>query len=230
MQQKDFEGKTRLEAAQSVARQFIGQRSGDRVGLVVFSGKSFTQCPLTIDHQVLGMLLDNISSSSIKESGTAIGTAILTATNRLRASESRDKALVLLTDGENNAGEIAPVTAAQLAVQNGVRIYTIFAGRTEGGTVSVEASVSAGDSLSTVAVGRDDLEEIARISGGNSFSAGDFAGLRQTFRDIDRMEKSRLQSRVSARKAELFPWLLLPAFWLLVAEMALTNIRMIRIP
>jgi Ca-activated chloride channel family protein len=230
MQKPDFEGETRLSAVRSVARRFILQRPDDRIGLVLFSGKSFTQCPLTLDHKVLLMLLDSVSAGSVRESGTAIGTAILTATNRLRPSGSGEKALLLLTDGENNAGEIPPVTASRLALQQGIRIYAIFAGRKNGMPAVKETPVVAGDSLAAAGIGRGSLEEIAGITGGAFFSATDHAGLERTFRDIDRIEKTRLQGRLPARRAELFPWLLLPAVLLLAAETALSSTRLTRIP
>ncbi|NTU90543.1 MAG: VWA domain-containing protein [Chlorobiaceae bacterium] len=225
MRQRDFDGKSRFDAARDAAREFIGNRPADRIGLLVFSGGSFTRCPLTLDHHVLDRLVNETEPGFIQEQGTAIGTAVLTATNRLKASESREKVLVLITDGENNSGEVPPSTAAHLAAQNGVRIYTVFAGRL-GAVLSGENTVVQGSSRQ----GREALAEVARVSGGRTFTADDPVGMNRTFRDIDRLEKTRLQGRRPARTAELYPWLLMAAGVMLVLEMGLSATRFMRIP
>jgi Ca-activated chloride channel family protein len=223
MKQTDFGGKTRFSAAREAAMRFIDNRPSDRIGLIVFSGGSFTRCPLTLDHDVLSRLAETVTPGFFDEPGTAIGTAVLTATNRLRASQSKEKVLVLLTDGENNAGEVSPVTAARLAAENGIRIYTVFAGK-EGRLF--DAGVTPALSMK----GRQELAEVARISGGRSFSAGNLLGLMTTFRDIDRLEKTRLKSRTSSHSVELYPWMLMTAVFLLVVEQVLSATRFIRIP
>ncbi|MCE1274080.1 MAG: VWA domain-containing protein, partial [Chlorobiales bacterium] len=176
-------------------------------------------------HHVLDRLVNESEPGFIQEQGTAIGTAVLTATNRLKASESREKVLVLITDGENNSGEVPPSTAAHLAAQNGVRIYTVFAGRL-GAVLSGENTVVQGSSRQ----GREALAEVARVSGGRTFTADDPVGMNRTFRDIDRLEKTRLQGRRPARTAELYPWLLMAAGVMLVLEMGLSATRFMRIP
>ncbi|NTU58535.1 MAG: VWA domain-containing protein [Chlorobiaceae bacterium] len=223
MRQSDFGGKTRFSAARESALRFIDNRPADRIGLIVFSGGSFTRCPLTLDHEVLGRLAESVTPGFFEEPGTAVGTAVLTAINRLKSSQSKEKVLVLLTDGENNAGEVSPVTAARLAAQNGIRIYTVFAGKAAQG-------FDAGTTPALSLKGRQELTEVARISGGSSFSAGDLFGLMKTFRDIDRLEKSRLQSNTQGRSVELYPWLLISAVILLVVEQTLSATRFIRIP
>ncbi|HWR00507.1 MAG TPA: VWA domain-containing protein [Chlorobaculum sp.] len=223
MKTADFGGKTRFSAAREAAKSFIDNRTSDRIGLIVFSGGSFTRCPLTLDHEVLGRLTEAVTPGFFDEPGTAIGTALLTATNRLKASQSKEKVLVLITDGENNAGEVSPVTAARLAAQNGIRIYTVFAGRD---TQVFEGGTTPAASLK----GRQELAEVARISGGGMFSAGDLLGLMRTFREIDRLEKTRLKSRMPGRSQELYPWLLMSAVILLVVEQSLSATRFIRIP
>ncbi len=225
MRQRDFDGKSRFDAAREAAREFIDSRPADRMGLLIFSGGSFTSCPLTLDHDLLGRLVDTIEPGVIREPGTAMGMAVLTAVNRLKASESGEKVLVLLTDGENNSGEVAPGTAARLAAQSGIRIYTVFAGK---GSSALPAG--AAETAPAVRPGRADLAEMARVSGGRSFSAGDPDGLGRTFRDIDRLEKHRLLGRRQGRSAELYPWLLLAAGLLLAAETALSSTRLMRIP
>jgi Ca-activated chloride channel family protein len=223
MRQGDFGGKSRFSAAREAALKFIDSRTADRIGLIVFSGGSFTRCPLTLDHAVLGRLAETVSPGFFDEPGTAIGTAVLTATNRLRSSSSKEKVLVLITDGENNAGEVNPATAARLAAQHGIRIYAVFAGK----------QAKAVDTASTTALSRkgyDDLAGLAQISGGKMFSAGDIFGLMKTFRDIDRLEKTRLKGRTPARSMELYPWILMSAVLLLAIEQALSATRFIRIP
>ena len=223
MNTPDFGGKSRFEGARDAATRFIDNRPADRIGLVVFSGGSFTRCPLTIDHDVLERLAETLTSGFFDEPGTAIGTAILTATNRLRAASSREKALVLITDGENNAGEVSPETAARMAANYGIRIYTVFAGKQTG---MFDSDKKPDLNLK----GRRELETVSRISGGRMFTAGDPFGLMKSFHDIDRLEKSRLKGRVQGRTMELYPWLLMVAVLLLCTEQALSATRFIRIP
>ncbi|NTV91997.1 MAG: VWA domain-containing protein [Chlorobiaceae bacterium] len=231
MHQKDFNGESRLEAVKGVGKRFVLSRSADRIGLVVFSGKGYTPCPLTLDHLTLGTVIDNISSEVIQEEGTAIGTAILIAVNRLRTSESRQKAIILLTDGENNAGDIDPLTAAGFALRDGIRIYTIAATAQDArlSDRSADSFFSAGAALSG-SPAEDVLSAIARLTDGRSFRVGDKAGLAETFDDIDRLEKSSLRSPVSQRKFVLFDKLLLSALCLFVLELVMTSTRLIRIP
>jgi Ca-activated chloride channel family protein len=223
MNTADFGGKSRFEGARNAALRFIDNRPADRIGLVVFSGGSFTRCPLTLDHDVLGRLAETVSPGFFEEPGTAIGTALLTATNRLRSSSSKEKALVVITDGENNAGEVSPETAARLAAKYGIRIYTVFAGK--------EVRPSDNDRKAVMSrKGREELEAVARISGGRMFSAGDIFGLMKSFRDIDRLEKTRMKGRMPGRSMALYPWFLMSAVFLLFVEQALSATRFIRIP
>ncbi len=225
MRRRDFDGKSRFDAAREAAREFIDSRPADRIGLLVFSSASFTSSPLTLDHTLLDRLVDALSPGFIQEPGTAIGMAVLTATNRLKVSESPEKVLVLLTDGENNVGEVGPATAARLAAQNGIRIYTVFAGKPIPGMPAYSA-----ESTEALRKGRDDLAEVAKVSGGRMFSADDSEGLTRTFRDIDRLEKTRILGRKQGRTVELYPWLLMTAGVMLVLEMALSSTRFLRIP
>ncbi|NTW74678.1 MAG: VWA domain-containing protein [Chlorobiaceae bacterium] len=226
MRQQDFDGKSRFDAARDAAREFVKKRNADRIGLLVFSSGGFTRCPLTLDHEVLVRLIDTTEPGFIQEQGTAIGTAVLTATNRLKASESKEKVLVLITDGESNTGEVGPATAAMLAARNGVRIYTVFAGR-QGTAVRVENSAAT---TTPSRQGREELVEVSRVSGGRMFAADDPVGMDRTFRDIDRLEKKRLQGRRPPRTAELYPWLLMAAGVMLVLDTALSSTRFVRIP
>ncbi len=225
MRLRDFDGQSRFEAARDAARDFVETRSADRIGLLAFSGGSFTSCPLTLDHDMLERLIDSMAPGIIKEPGTAIGTAILTATNRLRYSESPEKVLVLLTDGENNVGEVGPSTAARLAAQRGIRIYTVFAGKP-----TSEAPDNGPSGPDAVAKAHAELLDVAASTGGRMFSADDPDAMARTFHDIDRLEKTRLSGHRLAHTVELYPWLLLAAGLFLAVEMACSSTRFLRIP
>ena len=224
MAEEDFGGRTRLEAARDIARRFVEGRAADRFGLVLFRGKSFTQCPLTIDHRVLLTLLGEASPEAISDEGTAIGSAILVATNRLGASASGERLMVLLTDGEHNAGGVGPVTAADLAAGEGVRIYTI--GMAGDGAPGGERAVSA----QREALNEAALRDVARISGGRFFRASDRGALGEAFREIDAIERSRFDGPTTTERTELYAWFLLPSLGLLAAGLALGNTRLMRIP
>ncbi len=226
MLQRDVTGKSRLEAAREVARSFVLRRSNDRIGLVVFRGEGYTQCPLTLDHDALAMLLDHLSTAVIRDDGTAIGTAILIAINRLKVSESTHKIIILVTDGENNAGEVGPATAAVLARRSGIRIYVINAGFK---TAEDRPELSEGSGNHT-AKDEESLKGIARTTGGGYFTAQDPAGLEATIRMIDRQEKGRHALLVMEHRSGLFFSLLLVAVALLFIEVVLSNSRLLRIP
>ena len=226
MLQGDFGGKSRLDAAREVARRFVLRRSNDRIGLVVFRGKGYTQCPLTLDHEVLAMLLDRLSSGMIQDDGTAIGSAILIGVNRLKASESLHKVLILVTDGENNAGEIGPATAASIAARSGIRIYVVDAGSkvAEGRR---DPSVESSPHLQK---DEESLQSIGRMTGGGYFRVEDPAAFDETIRAIDRLEKKRFAGPVMEHRSELFFQLLLLVLLLLFLEVFLSNTRLLRIP
>ena len=226
MLQKDFAGDSRLDASREVARNFVLHRPNDRIGLVVFRGKGYTQCPLTLDHDVLAMLLDRLTPGVIQDEGTAIGTAILIAVNRLKASESSHKVIILITDGENNAGEVGPATAAGFAAQSGIRIYTINAGFK---TSSYRMDLS-GEKGGNAVMGEESLHGIARTTGGRYFEVKDPAAFEETMKAIDRLEKKRLSGTVMERRTELFTRLLLMVIALLFLENILSNTRLLRIP
>jgi Ca-activated chloride channel homolog len=226
MLQRDFGGKSRLDAAREVARSFVLRRSNDRIGLVVFRGKGYTQCPLTLDHEVLAMLLDRLSPGVIQDDGTAIGSAILIAVNRLKASESLHKVIILVTDGENNTGEIGPGTAAGIAARNGVRIYTINAGFKS----AEERPDLSGESGSHPQKTEESLQGIARTTAGGYFRVEDPAAFDETVKAIDRLEKKRLAGPVLEHRSGLFIQLLLVSVVLLFLEVVLSSTRLLRIP
>lgn len=224
MLEEDFGG-TRLDAAKEIALRFIRNRPEDRLGLVLFRGKSFTQCPLTLDHKLLGMLVRQVSVNAIGDEGTAIGSAILVGTNRLKASVSGEKVMVLLTDGEHNRGEIGPVTAAGIAGSEGMRIYAIEVG-VQGRQSESRESIIEGRGAGKEAV----LRKVADLTGGRYFKASDEESLKKAFREIDALERSRLEGPARVVRTDLYSWLLLPAVVLLFVGLGLGSTRLLRFP
>jgi Ca-activated chloride channel family protein len=212
----------RLEASKNVATEFISGRPYDRIGLVVFSGESFTQCPLTTDHAVLINLLREIQSGMI-EDGTAIGNGLATAVNRIKDSEAKSKVIILLTDGVNNRGEISPSTAADIAKTYGIRVYTIGVGTQ--GTAPYPVQTPYGVQYQDMPVEIDEaiLKDISSKTGGKYFRATDNAKLVQVYSEIDKMEKSKIDVRQFIRKEEKF---LIPAIivFILLALEALSGL------
>jgi len=208
----------RLEASKNVATEFISGRPYDRMGLVVFSGESFTQCPLTTDHAVLVNLMREIQSGMI-EDGTAIGNGLATAINRIKDSEAISKVIILLTDGVNNRGEIAPSTAADIAKTYGIRVYTIGVGTM--GTAPYPVQTPFGVQYQNMPVEIDEgiLKEIASKTGGTYFRATDNDKLLQVYTEIDKLEKSKIDVRQFTRKEEKFMMPALIAFILLAMEL-----------
>ena len=204
----------RLEASKNVATEFISGRPYDRMGLVVFSGESFTQCPLTTDHAVLINLLREIQSGMI-EDGTAIGMGLATAVNRIKDSEAKSKVIILLTDGVNNRGEIAPATAAGIAKTYGIRVYTIGVGTQ--GMAPYPVNTPFGIQYQDMPVEIDEaiLKEISETTGGKYFRATDNDKLVQVYNEIDKLEKSKIDVRQFSRKEEKYFIPALIAFCLL---------------
>ena len=225
---RDFQP-DRLEAAKDLAVQFIAGRRNDRMGLVVFSGESFTQCPLTTDHKVLINLFRDIKSGMI-EDGTAIGMGLATSVSRLKDSDAKSKVIILLTDGVNNRGAIAPVTAAELAQTFGIRVYTIGVG-TEG-MAPYPVTTPFGTQIRNIPVEIDEetLQEIAQNTGGEYFRATDNKKLKQIYEQIDQLEKSKIEVKEFSQKdEEFFAFVLLAAF-LLLSDMILRNTLLRQIP
>lgn len=225
MLEEDFGG-SRLDAAKKIALRFMKSRPQDRVGLVLFRGKSFTQCPLTLDHKLLGTLLRQVSVDAVSDEGTAIGSAILMGANRLKASVSRERVLVLLTDGEHNTGRVGPVTAAGIAGSLGVRIYVIQVSGfgNPDTTGSVNEFQSEGEDKDEL------LRRAASLTGGNFFSASDEKALGNAFREIDALERNRSGGPRMVVRTELYSWFLLPALLSLLAGLGLGSTRLLRVP
>lgn len=207
----------RLEASKNVATEFISGRPYDRIGLVVFSGESFTQCPLTTDHAVLINLMREVQSGMI-EDGTAIGDGLATAVNRIKDSKAKSKVIILLTDGVNNRGEIAPTTAADIARTFGIRVYTIGVGTQGMAPYPVQTPYGVQYQDMPVEIDEAVLQDIASKTGGKYFRATDNAKLIQVYSEIDKMEKSKIDVRQFTRKEEKFLIPSLIALLLIVLE------------
>ena len=210
----------RLEAAKEVAIDFIQGRPGDRIGLVVFSGESFTQCPLTTDHAVLINLFDDIKSGMI-EDGTAIGDGLATAVNRLKESTAVSKVIILLTDGENNRGFIDPLSAAEIAKVFGLRVYTIGVGSI--GTAPYPVPTPFGVQYQQMEVRIDEplMNKIAGLTNGKYFRATNKQKLEEIYQEIDKLEKSKVDVTEFRKKKEEFKPFLVAAFLLLLLDFIL---------
>lgn len=199
---EDFQP-NRIEAAREVAQTFIDNRKNDRIGLVVFAGQAFTQCPMTTDYRVLKNLLRQVKQGVV-EDGTAIGMAIAQGVNRLKESASKSKVMILLTDGVNNRGEIDPLTAAQIAQTFAIRIYTVGVGTQ--GEAPYPVMTPFGKRYQNVPVDVDEksLQQIALMTNGQYFRATNNRTLRQIYADIDQMEKTRIEVKSYRSYTELF--------------------------
>jgi len=212
----------RLEAGKNIAIDFIKDRPDDRIGLVIFSGESFTQCPLTIDHDVLINLFAAIKNGMVDD-GTAIGMGLATAVNRLKDSEAKSKVVILLTDGSNNSGSIPPVTAAEIAKQFNVRVYTVGIGTRGYAPYPVQTSMGVRYQNMPVDVDEGTLTKIARITGGKYFRATDNEKLKSIYEQIDKLEKAKIDVTQYHKKTECFLPLAIIALFLLLTEFILKN-------
>ena len=219
----------RLEAAKDVAASFINGRQNDNIGLVVFAAESFTQCPLTTDHGVLLNLFKDIQTG-ILDDGTAIGLGLANAVSRIKDSQAKSKVIILLTDGVNNQGEIAPVTAAEIAKTFGIRVYTIGVGTMGKAPYPFQTAFGVQYQNIDVEIDEPTLKQIAATTGGQYFRATDNASLKEIYSEIDQMEKTKISVREYSKKQEEYKnWALL-AFALLLAELLLRNTLLRNIP
>jgi len=228
MQAMDFKP-DRLEAAKSVAIEFIDGRPNDRIGLVIFSGETFTQCPITTDHAILKNLFMDIKSGMIDD-GTALGDGLATAVNRLRGSKAISKVIILLTDGVNNMGSLDPRSAAEIAKLYGIRIYTIGVGTVGMAPYPVQTPFGIQTQMMEVKIDEPLLQEIARETDGKYFRATNNAKLRAIYKEIDKMEKSKIDVTEFRKKKEEFLPLVLIAFALLSLEALMRYIYLKNIP
>ena len=219
----------RVEATKEVAKEFIKNRKVDRIGMVVFAGEAYTQCPLTSDYGILMTLLDQMHVGMI-EDGTAIGMGLATAVNRLKDSEAKSKVIILLTDGRNNRGSIDPPTAAQAAQAFDIRIYTIGAGKHGVAMFPVNDMMGRHYIPRKVEIDETMLRKIADMTGGKYFRATDRRSLESIYREIDTMERTEIKVAESQEYPDLFYYLAYLAGALLLAEIVLAHTRFRKIP
>lgn len=219
----------RLEAAKEVATKFILERPQDKIGLVIFAGESFTQCPLTTDQAVLVNLLREIKSGVI-EDGTAIGLGLANAVNRLKDSPGKSKVVILLTDGVNNRGAIAPATAAELAKTYGIRVYTIGVGSYGEAPYPVQTPFGVQMQKLPVEIDEEGLQQIAALTGGKYFRATDNNKLKQIYQEIDQLEKSKIEVKHFSKKDEQYFIFGLVGMCLLILQVLLRYTLLRKIP
>lgn len=219
----------RLEAAKQVVDEFIMGRVSDRIGLVIFSRDAFTQCPLTIDYAVLRNLLKDIRSGML-EDGTAIGNAIANGVNRLKDSDAKSKVIILLTDGVNNAGEVDPLSAAEIARTFNIRIYTIGVGTRGEAPYPIQTPFGIRYQMMPVEIDEALLKQIAERTGGQYFRATNNRALEEIYERIDKMEKSKIEVLSYRSAQELFFNWLAAAFILLIFETGLSRTILRKLP
>lgn len=227
---RDFQP-DRITAAKEVAGSFIADRYGDRIGLVAFAAEAFTQSPLTTDQSTLQTLLSRIRSGLIDDSGTAIGNGLATAINRLRESDAKSKVVILLTDGVNNRGQITPLTAAEIAKAQNIRVYTIGVGSM--GTAPYPAVDMFGNITfvqQKVEIDEKTLTAMAEMTGGKYFRATDNEKLKAIYDEINQLEKSKVEVFEHVAYHEQFLGWVLGALALLIVEFLLSNLVLKRIP
>ncbi|MDE1888787.1 MAG: VWA domain-containing protein [Planctomycetota bacterium] len=220
----------RLYVVKQVVKDFVKRRINDRIGLVVFAGRAYTQCPMTLDYGMLLQLLEKVEIGMV-EDGTAIGSAIGSSVDRLRSTKAKSKVIILLTDGRNNAGEIDPFTASEIAKTLEIKIYTIGAG-TKGLAPFPAVDLFGNKVMKQVKIDIDDdaLREIAKITDGKYYRATDTESLKGIYSQIDKLEKTESETTQYTEYNELFYYFLLPAFGLLLIELGLTKTRFRKIP
>ena len=224
----------RIDAAKQVAAEFINGRPNDNIGLTIFAGEAFTQCPLTVDHGVLLNLFQNVSCDMIYkgmiEDGTAIGMGLANAVTRLKDSKAKSKVVILLTDGVNNRGELSPLTAAEIAKQFGIRVYTIGVGTN--GTAPYPMQTYAGVQYiqTPVEIDEQTLTQIAAETNGNYFRATSNSKLKEVYEEIDKLEKTKLNVKEFSKKEEEYEIFALIAFLCILLELILRNTVLKKIP
>jgi Ca-activated chloride channel family protein len=234
MAAEDFELKgdpvNRLVIAKDVLEKFVRKRESDRIGLVAFAGRAYIATPLTLDHDFLLQNLDRLTLGTL-EDGTAIGSAISAAVNRLRDIEAKSKIVVLMTDGQNNAGKVPPITAAEAAQALGIRIYTIGVGTR--GIARVPYQNAFGQKAymdQQVDIDEEMLTKVADMTGGKYFRAENTSGFRKIYEEIDQLEKTEVEIEKYQRYRELFPYFVLSGLVILLLEIILSNTVWRRLP
>lgn len=234
---EDFEvrGKrvNRFNMARDVLKQFIDKRPNDRIGLVAFASQAYIAAPLTLDHDFLLQNLDRLQIGVIDENRTAIGSALSTAINRLRELKSKSRIVILMTDGQNNSGKLAPLTVAEAAQTLGVKVYTIGVGMRGEAPMPVGRNPFTGQTVYQsvpVDIDEDTLQKIAQMTGGKYYRADNAQNFRAIYAEIDKLEKTEAQVQKFTQHRELFAWMISPALGLLLLEVLLQHTIWRRLP
>ena len=232
MAAEDFQPKNRLTVAKEVAKEFIHGREYDRIGLVVFARESFTQAPLTVDYNVLERLLAQVDLAPNLgvEDGTAIGIGLATAANRLKDSTAKSKVIILLTDGVNNAGQIDPRTAADLAKALGIKVYTVGVGSDGPVPFPIDGIFGPTYDYVNIPLDEDMLKEVAAKTSGQYFRATDAETLRRIYEHISNLEKTEVEMARFTRYQELSAWFFVPALGLILLDILFANTIFRRLP
>ncbi len=225
----DGQGATRLDAVKAVVSEFIQRRPGDRIGMVVFGQEAFTQAPLTLDHDLLQTLLKDLTLG-VAGDATAIGSGIGVSVNRLKDLKAKSKIVVLLTDGQNNAGDLTPEQAAQVAATFGVKIYTIGVGSEGAVPFLVDTPFGKRTIYQEADLDEATLQKIADVTHARYFRAKDTETLSQIYSEIDRLEKSEAKVKEYMEYEERFHWFLIPGLLFLLMEIVLTRTILRKIP
>ncbi|MGO8675228.1 MAG: VWA domain-containing protein [Limisphaerales bacterium] len=223
---------SRLTMAKEVLKKFIAKRPNDRIGLVVFATQAYIASPLTLDHEFLLRNIERLELGAIDDSSTAIGSALSTGINRLREQQSKSKIVILMTDGQNNAGKIAPLTAAEAAKALKVRVYTIGVGMRGMAPMPVYDRFhrKIGTRPEPVDIDEDTLQSIARMTGGKYYRADNAQKFQAIYAEIDQLEKTEADIKKYAHHKELFAWMITPGLGLLLLETLLRHTRLRRLP
>ncbi|MDE6354804.1 MAG: VWA domain-containing protein [Prevotella sp.] len=215
----------RIEAAKQVASEFIAGRPNDNIGLTIFAGEAFTQCPMTVDHASLLNLLQNvrtdIAARGLIQDGTAIGMGLANAVSRLKDSKAKSKVVILLTDGSNNMGDLSPMTSAEIAKSLGIRVYTVAVGTDKSAPYPMQVGGVVQYVNMPVEVDTKTLEEIAVATDGTSYRATNNSELKNIYKEIDKLEKSKINSKKFSKKYDMFQPFVLAAFIVLLIEVLL---------
>lgn len=215
----------RIEAAKQVASEFIAGRPNDNIGLTIFAGEAFTQCPMTVDHASLLNLLQNvrtdIAARGLIQDGTAIGMGLANAVSRLKDSKAKSKVVILLTDGSNNMGDLSPMTSAEIAKSLGIRVYTVAVGTDKSAPYPMQVGGVVQYVNMPVEVDTKTLEEIAAATDGTSYRATNNSELKNIYKEIDKLEKSKINSKKFSKKYDTFQPFALAAFIVLLIEVLL---------
>jgi Ca-activated chloride channel homolog len=230
MAAEDFRPRNRLAVAKKVIQDFVRGRQSDRIGVVIFAARSFTKCPLTIDYDVLLKQIDDVELGVIDD-GTAIGSGLANAVNRLRSSKAKSRVIILLTDGVNNSGEIDPLTAAELARSLGIKVYTVGVGREGIAPFPVNDPIFGRRYVDVqVQIDEELLKKISASTAGQYFRAVDKDSLEKIFQTIDGLEKSRVSVRSYTHYNEVFGHFLWPGLGLILVESFLSHTRFRKLP